>query len=191
MSSSTQNTLCKPYDGGIWIPSRVLVEIARLNKAQKQSPRMSGVEANRRLGSLIKTMQKLISEDKRKGNNPMSIPDLDPMYERLKEFIKKHQGGKGFILTDDSRCDTIWAICYSEIANQAEEYEVKAVRVDKGAIEVMVDFSGVTYTENDVIVRAASKSKDFTGQWLQLRWDDYLYYIPTIFNIAENIHEYV
>ena len=192
MNNTTQNTLCKPYDGGIWIPSSVLVEMARLNTAQKQSPRLSGVEANRRLGSLIKTMQQLISEEKNKGNNPMSIPDLEPMYQRLKKFIKAHQGEKGFILTGNPDNDTIWAFCYCIEENSALKYEVKAVRVNKhGNIQVVVDFvADSTYTEEKI--KAIDENRPYVrGSWLDLKDDDDLYYIPTIFNIAPFISEYV
>lgn len=124
-------------------------------------------------------------------NNPFSIPDLTPMLDAVKAFVKEHQGEKGFILTDNPENDTIWAICYDETKNSAWEPEVKAVRVNKhGVLQVVVDNSSVRYDE-DSVAKIPEETQDVCGFWLDVQYDDYLYFVPTIFNIAENIEEYV
>lgn len=124
-------------------------------------------------------------------NNPFSIPDLTPMLDAVEAFVKEHQGEKGFILTDNPENDTIWAICYDETQNSAWEPEVKAVRVNKhGVLQAVIDNSSVCYDEERV-AKIPEETQDVCGFWLDVRYDDYLYFIPTIFNIAENIEEYV
>lgn len=124
-------------------------------------------------------------------NNPFKVPDLTPMYEAVRDYIKDHQGKKGFILTDNSENDTIWAICYDEARNSAWEPEVKAVRVNKyGVLQAVIDNSSVLYDE-DRVAKIPEETQDVRGFWLDVQYDDYLYFVPTIFNIAENIEEYV
>lgn len=124
-------------------------------------------------------------------NNPFNVPDLTPMYEAVRDYVKEHQGEKGFILTDNPENDTIWAICYDEAMNSAWEPEVKAVRVNKyGALQAVIDNSSVCYDE-DRVAKIPEETQGVCGFWLDVQYDDYLYFIPTIFNIAENIEEYV
>lgn len=124
-------------------------------------------------------------------NNPFKVPDLTPMYEAVRDYVKEHQGEKGFILTDNSENDTIWAICYDDTQNSAWEPEVKAVRVNEhGVLQAVIDNSSVCYDE-DRVAKIPEETQDVCGFWLDVLYDDYLYFIPTIFNIAENIEEYV
>lgn len=126
-------------------------------------------------------------------NKEIIIPDLNPMYESLKAFIQKHQKEKEFILTDDRNHYSIWALLYSEKDGKALEAHVKAIRVNNhGTVEVMCDYYGQRYDDKRVIKHSSrTKHESIYGMWLDLKWDDYLYYVPTIFNIAENIQEYV
>lgn len=125
--------------------------------------------------------------------NPFGIPDLTPMYEKVKEYVKKHQGEKGFILTDNSQYDTIWAIAFDEGHNTAWEPEVKAVRVDKhNNLQVIVDNSSIAYDDNAVMeAKGPEEADSYIGSWDDVQYSDYIYFIPTIFNIAESIREYV
>ncbi len=122
--------------------------------------------------------------------NPFHIPDLTPMYEALKDFIKEHQGDKGYILTDNDALDPIWSFVYDESEHKAVEVEVKAVQVDKhGCIKVIVDDFNTKY--DDKSVSMADKADTIYGAWLDLQYDDNLFYIHTVFSIAESIQEYV
>lgn len=118
------------------------------------------------------------------NNNPFCIPDLNPMYNKVKDFVKEHQGEKGFILTDNSECDTIWTIVYDGYYGEVREFEVKAVRVVGDRLECYYDLPGVTYKEKDIEYIE-------TRDWHSVVTDDEVMYIPTIFSIAESISEYV
>jgi len=116
--------------------------------------------------------------------NPFCIPDLSPMYEKVCEFVKEHQGEKGFICTDDPECDTIWMIYYSYEDWSVYEYEVKAVRIHEGNLQILFDSPSVNYTEESIMPVDQN-------EWYDVQYSEFVYFIPTIFNIAENIQEYV
>ena len=117
-------------------------------------------------------------------NSPFDIPDLEPLLESVTEYVKAHQGQKGFILTDDKELDPIYDIEYCPHENQVIERHVKAVRVDEnGALGIIADNHDIDYKEEDV----ADAGEDL---WHHVADDDIVYFIPTLFNIAENIPEY-
>lgn len=116
--------------------------------------------------------------------NIFKIPNLQPMLEAVTDFVLNHQGDKGYILTDDSGKDYIYDIEYSIEENCAGEFHVKAVRVKHGILEIITDASNVRY--NDETVKEISESV-----WDSVQYSNVIYFIPTIFNIAENIEEYV
>lgn len=127
-------------------------------------------------------------------NNPFGIPDLTPMLEKVTAYVKEHQGEKGFINTDNMDCDTIWGLIYDERLNEGVEVQVKAVRVNEhGILEAMVDYDPNTIYTDDGITESEKLNHNTSvyGTFLDVRNDDYLYFIHTIFNIAENIREYV
>jgi len=123
-----------------------------------------------------------VYEDER---NPMRIPDLTPMYEAVRDFVKEHQGDKGFICTDDSTCDTIWCVVRDLVYFEIYEYEVKAIRVKDNNLEILYDDASTRYDE-----KSCGDMMD-DNCWFDVRLHDCIDYIPTIFNIAENIQEYV
>lgn len=122
-----------------------------------------------------------VYEDQR---NPMRIPDLSPMYEAVRDFIRENQGDKGFICTEDNRCDTIWTYVYNDTLTSIYEYQVKAVRVKNNRLEVLYDLSQIFYEDEMVKIQ----SED---EWYDVQYADLILYVPTIFNIAECIQEYV
>lgn len=122
-----------------------------------------------------------VYEDQR---NPMRIPDLSPMYEAVRDFVKENQGDKGFICTEDNRCDTIWAYVYDDTLTSIHEFQIKAVRVKDNRLEVLYDISQIYY--EDEMVRIQSED-----EWYDVQCADLILYVPTIFNIAECIQEYV
>ena len=122
-----------------------------------------------------------IYEDER---NPMRIPDLSPMYEAVRDFVKENQGDKGFICTDNSECDTIWCIVYDFDYFEIREYAVKVIRVKNNTLEIIYDPPMIHYDDESI----AELSDD---EWFELKYSDSIYYIPTLFNIAENIQAYV
>lgn len=118
-------------------------------------------------------------------NNPFKIPNLRPMLEAVTEYVKEHQGERGFILTDVGENDTIHSIEYDFYLNSVQELHVKAVRVNEhGRMEILTELFNIKYNEQAV---KAAKETD----WMDVEYTDSLYFVPTIFNIAENIAEYV
>ena len=139
---------------------------------------------------VAKVVRKKVREIRREIStkyNPFRIPDLTPMYVALRDFIKEHQGEKGFINTSDLEADCIYTIEYSKYSGEALELHVKAVRVNEhDCIEILSDETDASYDDDAIL---AAEQND--NRWKDLQYDDNLYYVPTVFNIAENIAEFV
>lgn len=117
--------------------------------------------------------------------NPFNIPNLQTMVDAVTAFVGKNQGKKGFILTDDIRNDAIYDIEFSPEENRADEFHVKAVRVTpRGELQILTDLYNVRF--DDQAVKEARET-----DWDSVQYSDIIYFVPTIFNIAENIEEYV
>jgi len=119
----------------------------------------------------------------------MRIPDLSPMYEAVRDLVKENQGDKGYIDCQPSLgCDIIYGMMYDDDYGAGTEQYVYGVRVIDDELEVLLEPIMRTY-------RVVYKDEDFMNsdnenKWYSLRWSD-VYYVPTIFNIAECIQEYV
>lgn len=132
-------------------------------------------------------------------NNPFNIPNLTPMYVAVKNYVRLCQGKeKCFILTENQSADgktatsgdTIWGFIYLESESRGVEMQVKAVRVDSfDTLQVIMDLPNVIY-DDDAVRQAEDNNQSVLGSWCNLKDDDFVYYIPTLFNIAECIHEY-
>ena len=119
-----------------------------------------------------------------------NIPNLDPLYEEVVAYVKEHQGEKGYIDCQPFQKesgDTIYAIMYDDDERKGIEYYVYAVRVVDDDLEVLLEpimsSYRVTYTPDDFT------DKDAEDKWFSVRCSD-VYYIPTLFDIAECIEEY-
>lgn len=117
--------------------------------------------------------------------NPISIPDIMPLYNHLVEFVKEKQGEKEFILTDNSGNDTMWAVVWDgELGNTFYELEIKGVCVKDDKLYICVDESQITYTDADL---AQTNDED----WLSILFDDRILFAQTLFSLAECLYEYV
>ena len=99
-------------------------------------------------------------------------------------YVKKYQGEKGFILTDRDDKDAFYDIESSPEDNSANEFQIKAVRVIGNSLEILTDVNQVRYDEQ--FVRDADEP-----DWESVEDSDTIYFKPTLFNIAENIRNYV
>ena len=117
-------------------------------------------------------------------NNPFHIPDLTPLYEEVKAAVLKAQGDDGFLMTDDDSCDTIWAMIFEDVDEEYREFQIKALRVKNDTLECLCDLPLVQWTVEDV-----ANADD--EQWHSVSYDDYLFFLPTIFSIAENLPDYL
>ena len=127
-----------------------------------------------------------------------NIPNLTPLYDEVVAYVKEHQGEKGYIdcqpFLEDSG-DIIYGFAYDEEHRAGMEEYVYGVRV------VMIDDEEGYHNEGDLEVilepilssyRVKYQKEDFTDEdaWQSVRWSDVIYYIPTIFSIAESIEQY-
>lgn len=117
--------------------------------------------------------------------NRFNIPDLNPMYDSVREYIKENQKGKGFILTEPQGIkDTITTIVFeSEFFEVCYEATIRAIRVKNNRIEII-------YSPSDTLPYKESDIKELDED----SWEDIksprIEYISTLFNIAENIEQY-
>lgn len=114
----------------------------------------------------------------------INIPDLAPMLRSIIAYVKKYQGEKGFILTDRDDKDAFYDIEFSPEDNSVNELQIKAIRVIGNSLEILTDINQVRYDEQSV--RDADES-----DWESVEESDAIYFKPTLFNIAENIRNYV
>ena len=114
----------------------------------------------------------------------INIPDLAPMLRSIIAYVKKYQGEKGFILTDRDDKDAFYDIEFSPEDNSVNEFQIKAVRVIGNSLEILTDVNQVRYDEQSI--RDADES-----DWESVEDSDTIYFKPTLFNIAENIRNYV
>ena len=128
------------------------------------------------------------------NKNPFGIPDLTPMYEAVTAFVKEKQGEKGFIDTQDERCDTIWGYEYTSGPGlEVQETQVKAVRADAaGRLQVVTDFDFINYSDEDIrnCTETPDPKESFPTHWKDVKDGDEILYVQTLFNIAENIEQY-
>jgi hypothetical protein len=117
-----------------------------------------------------------------------NIPNLDKMYNEVVAYVREHQGEKGYIDCQpfmENPGDTIYGFLFNEEYGVNEEKYIYAVRVDGNDLECLFE---------DILrsCRVVYGPEDFINgenEWWSVRYSD-VAYIPTIFNIAENIEEY-
>ena len=138
-------------------------------------------------------MNKTIEEIKN-GQMQIRIPNLDTMYEDVVAFVKAHQGEKGYIDTQNNGNDTIYAILYDYDMNAGVEQCVHGVRwnEDEQDLQIVCEPIMRTYKVkyDDKSFRGKYEDPDANAEWMSVKWSD-IYYIQTIFSIAESIWEYV
>lgn len=125
---------------------------------------------------------------KMKWKSKIHVPSLDGLYDDVVAFVKEHQGKKGYIDVQPSlNLDGIHCFVFEDETGCGEEKSVYGVRVvdSNGKDDLQVCFETFTRTY-DVKYR----KKDFMeAEWLSVIWSD-VYYVPTLFSIADNIEEY-
>ena len=116
------------------------------------------------------------------------VPNFDELYNATYEYIKEHQGEKGYIDTQDEACDNISAYVYDECMGCAVEMRVHGVRANIESEDIEIVYEPIMRT-----YRIEYSDEDFKSEeaeWKTIRWGDIVYYSPTLLDIAENIHEY-
>lgn len=114
------------------------------------------------------------------------IPNLKPLLEKVTQYVRNHQGEKGFINTQDGT-DMIWMMEY-DVGTAITEYHVKALRVtDKGILEMLRDDPYTDWTEEEI--RESFDIPDDRSPWQAVN-ETGVVFPQTLLNIAENISEY-
>lgn len=121
-----------------------------------------------------------------------NIPNLDPLYDEVVAYVKEHQGEKGYIDTQSDENDTIYCFVYQDFSGQGEERIVYGVRVEDDDLQICYEPFMRTYrvVYDDDVFQGRCEDPDANAEWESVRWSD-VYYVPTIFSIAECIEEYV
>ena len=113
------------------------------------------------------------------------IPDFDELYKQTCDFVREHQGEKGYIDTnnEDGKNDTIYGI----FCGYEGIMEIKIHGVKCNGENLLIVWEVVTNDSLKIIF----SDEDFKDAiWENVRYGDYLYHY-TLMNIAEAIHEYV
>lgn len=114
------------------------------------------------------------------------IPDLNPLFRQLKRFLMEKQGKKGYIATQSEDCPLIFTYVYVEEINMAEEKQVYGVRYNPISKDVEIIYEDITNSHKVVY---SDKDYKESKRWTSLCNDEEIYFVPTLFNICENIED--
>lgn len=104
----------------------------------------------------------------------IDIPNMEPMYEQVRDAIKEMQGDKGYVSTGDWQ---VWLYEFAGYGSTLEERRIKAIKVDERG-EILI----LAFLDDGDIEEAQE------DDWWLLWGDEYVYFIPTLFRIAEAIN---
>lgn len=131
-------------------------------------------------------------EPKTINTTPFDIPNLDELYRQVVGFVKDKQGEKGYIDCQPFQepiGDIIYAFLHDGEYGYGIQHYVYGVRVKDGDLEVLLEpimiNHRVIYKEEDFL-----NEENGENEWLSIKDGD-VYYIPTLFSIAESIAQYV
>ena len=126
-----------------------------------------------------------------------NIPNLEPLYEEVAAYVREHQGEKGYIDCQPYQKeagDIIYTFEYNEFSGWGEERIVYGVRWNEEERDLEICFEPYMRTYHlvydDDAFQGNCEDKDANAEWYSLQWSDIIYYVPTLFNIADYIEEY-
>ena len=126
-----------------------------------------------------------------------NIPNLEPLYEEVAAYVREHQGEKGYIDCQPYQKeagDIIYTFEYNEFSGWGEERIVYGVRWNEEERDLEICFEPYMRTchlvYDDDAFQGKCEDKDANAEWYSLQWSDIIYYVPTLFNIADYIEEY-
>ena len=119
-----------------------------------------------------------------RDNNPFFVPNLQPMYDAVRDYVRAFQGKRGFLLTEDNQKKTICGYLYDEKLQLHVERQVKGVRVTpEGQLEVVMDEPAKHYT-NIALGKLQHEC------WIDIRNNANVHFVPTLFSLADAISDY-
>lgn len=112
------------------------------------------------------------------------IPSFDNLYGKVCKFVKKNQGRKGYIATQDKYCDAIRCLCYNEKEGINTEYQVHGVRFSNDELQIV-------YAPITITTRIEFTDEDFKDEsnWLSINHENVCYFY-TLISIATSIDAY-
>ena len=119
------------------------------------------------------------------------IPSLDELYKATCEYVKNHQGEKGYIdvqNTEFTTHDPIYALVWDDECGENREMEVHGVRYDEEYQTLDIIYESILRT-----VRIEYSDEDFRNEdaeWESLK-GGYIHFSYTLISIAESIDQYV
>lgn len=127
----------------------------------------------------------------------ITMVDIEPMYESVCEYVKTHQGPKGYIDCQPyqkNADDTIYSFEFDEEKKAGIEMMVYGVRWNEK--EHDLEICSEPYSPRNHIIYTADVftgtcvEEEANAEWKSVKHSDQVYYVPTLFNIAEDIEEY-
>lgn len=119
-----------------------------------------------------------------------NIPSLDNLFEVTRDWIRNHQGEKGYINTDnpDGACDDMYAIVNNYYIENVDELRIIAVREKDCDIEIALDWK-----DNSNLATEEDLEKYFkdSNNWYPILGGDVVHYTQTLFEIAGSIEQYM
>ena len=120
-------------------------------------------------------------------NPAFYIPDFSELYKATCEFVKQHQGTKGYIDTQpDLGKDFIYALVYVDCEN-LEEVVVYGVKYDEEYDTLAIAWEHIS---NSYVIEYTEKDYE-SVDWFEVAPYCNVHYPATLINIAEVIHEYI
>lgn len=125
-------------------------------------------------------------------SNLLCVPDLRPMYEATVNYVKLHQGKKGYVDLQNPDKSMVLALIYIDEEFEARERRVHAVRVNpnNSDLEILVDKDVKGYEGNKPLIFTRKDIKAKESEWIPVT-DENVYFEHTLFKITENIREHV
>jgi hypothetical protein len=120
-------------------------------------------------------------------NPAFYIPDFSELHKATCEFVKQHQGTKGYIDTQpDIGKDLIYALVYVDCEN-LEEVVVYGIKYDEEYGTLAIAWEHIS---NSYVIEYTEKDYESVN-WFEVGPHCDVHYPATLINIAELIHEYV
>lgn len=127
-----------------------------------------------------------------------NIPNLEPLYDEVCEFVRTHQGEKGYIDCQpyqENPGDIIYTYEFTDFSGTYEERIVYGVRWNEEEKDLEICFEPFMRTykviyDDEVFQGKCESEPEANAEWYSVRWSDAVLYIPTLFNLAEDIEEY-
>jgi hypothetical protein len=112
------------------------------------------------------------------------IPSFDRLYDKVCKFVKKNQGRKGYIATQDKYGEDIRCLCYNDEEGINMEYRVHGVRFKNDKLQIV-------YAPIITTTRIEFNDKYFKDEskWLDINHENVCYYY-TLIEIASHIDAY-